>query len=62
MTQYMYRVGEKVIIFYGFRNNDYAADIFKIEMLFYQSKANLHTIILFGKITCLLDPEIGKML
>ena len=35
--------------------------IFKIEMLIYQSKANLDEKILFGKITHHLHPEIRKM-
>ena len=36
--------------------------ILKIEMLIYQSKANLEKKILFGKITHGFDPEIWKML
>ena len=36
--------------------------IFKTEMLFYQSKANLDEKILFCKITHHLDPEVRKML
>ena len=36
--------------------------VFKIEMLFYQSKANLGEKILYGKVTHGLDPEIRKML
>ena len=36
--------------------------IFKTEILIWQSNANLHVKILFGKITHLLDPVIRKML
>ena len=36
--------------------------IFKIELLIYQSKANLDEKILFDKITHHLNPEIRKML
>ena len=36
--------------------------IFKIKMLFYQSKANLDEKILFGKVTHYLNSEIKKKL
>ena len=36
--------------------------IFKIEILFFQSKTNLDKDILFGKITNHLDPVIRKMM
>ena len=35
--------------------------IFKTDLLFYRSKANLDEKILFGKIPHYLDPEIRKM-
>ena len=35
--------------------------IFKIEMLIYQSKANIDEEILFGKIAHQFDPEIVQM-
>ena len=36
--------------------------IFKTEILIYQSKANLDKKIFFGKVTHHLDPEIRNML
>ena len=56
----MYWVSQKVYAFGELLHKKYEADIFKTEMLIYQSKANLDENILFGKITHHLDLKVGK--
>lgn len=57
-----YRVSKKKSTLLAGCGNASAWLIIKMKMLICQSRANADVTILFGKITHLSDPEIGKML